>query len=303
MFYTTGRFVAMAGVCVLCWATPASAQPVPLTVTYSQNFDSMGAAGITPPPGWTVYSIAGDSSTWTNTAGSNSVPPSPGIAAGAVAGGTASTGLTARLIDPSNVAGNNVNGYNAATGANPDDRTLATAPTGVAGSVLELQLTNNTGAAQTSLLISYQIRVLQVGAPSGTRTPPSGIPPGSDEIPGYWLFVSRDGTNYINASQLNPVGEGSPPQVVVPNALGVTTVPPTVVDLGGTWDINTTLFLRWVDDNAFDPSPDPIYGLDTVLVAPVPEPSAVLAVSAAGLLACWRAVRRRTGARGSPTAA
>src|SRR4051794_35330828 len=110
MFRITGRFVSAAGALALCWAGPVSAQPVPFTGSYSQNFDSMGTAGTTPPAGWTVLSIAGSSSTWTNNAGSNSAPPSPGIPAGAVVGGTPSTGLTARLIDPANPAGTNVNG-------------------------------------------------------------------------------------------------------------------------------------------------------------------------------------------------
>src|SRR5689334_10140862 len=252
MFGLCGRWVCAAAVLALCWSVPASAQPVSFTGSYTQNFDSMGTSGTTPPAGWTLLNITGASGDWTNTSGSNSVPPSPGIPGGAaIAGGTPGTGLTAQLIDASNPAANNGSqGFNAATGANPNDRTLVTSPTGVAGSVLELQLVNNTGVGRTGLTISYDIRRMQAGADSA-RTPPPGIPEGSDEIPGFWLFYSLDnGATFTNVPALTPVGAGPSSQPIVPNTVGVTNVPATQFTFSGTWAPGANLVLRWVDDNA-----------------------------------------------------
>jgi hypothetical protein len=39
------------------------------------------------------------------------------------------------------------------------------------------------------------------------------------------------------------------------------------------------LFLRWVDDNAIDPSPDQFIGLDNLAISPIPEPSVLLLAS------------------------
>ena len=59
----------------LCLTIPAAAQSVlgPSGV-YTENFNSMGAAGTTPPTGWQVFQITGSSGTWINNTGSNSMP-------------------------------------------------------------------------------------------------------------------------------------------------------------------------------------------------------------------------------------
>jgi hypothetical protein len=166
--------------------------------------------------------------------------------------GSPSTGLTA-VLDPTGRANN---GYNAATSAAPDDRALSTSPTGVAGAVLELMLTNNTGRTVTSLSISYDIRRFTVG--SGTTD--YGTGPGADEIPGYWLFYSLDGGGtYTNVSQLNTDINS------VPNTVGVT-------HMAGQFDLSSPLAdgqvinLCWVDDNGIASSPDQILGLDNVVI-------------------------------------
>lgn len=258
---------------------------------YSENFDSMGAAGTTPPTGWQVFQIAGGSSTWINDTGSNSVADVGAIPNGtAVAGGTASVGLVAN----DNPAANQVNGYNAtgATGV-AADRGIATAPTGIAGSAIELRITNNTGAALTSLSVSYDIRRYLAGADNAGRTPGAGIPEGSDELPGYWLLYSLDnGANYTAVNSLIPVGAGPSLNPIVPNTVGITSVVSAPILLGGPLNAGSNLFLRWVDDNAIDPSPDEIIGIDNVRLA-IPEPTS-LALSAIVLLAGGGFVRSRS---------
>jgi len=292
MFGSFGRLAMLIALVTLCCAAPATAQPVSFTGNYTQNFDGMGT-GTTPPAGFGLFTIAGDSNTWTNTSGSNSVPPTPGISN--PVGGTAGGALSVQNIDSGTAAGNQNNGYNAATSASPNDRTLVTAPTGVAGSVIQLQLTNNTGSAIPSLRVGYDTRRMQVGAHS-TRTPPAGIPDGSDEIPGFWLWYSLDnGASFTNVPAFTPVGQGPSSQPVVPNSLGVTTIPATPFALNAPWANGSNLILRWVDDNAVDPSPDPLNGIDnlSISVSPVPEPSSLLCLSAVAVLGGARVVRRR----------
>jgi hypothetical protein len=274
----------------ICLTAPAAGQALLGPGGFSENFDSMGAAGTTPPMGWQVYQIAGGSSTWINDTGSNSIPDVGAIPNGAtVAGGTASVGLVAN----NSPTGNQVNGYNA-TGASgaAADRGIATAPTGIAGSAIELQITNNTGAALASVLISYEIRRYQVGADNATRTPGAGIPEGSDELPGYWLFYSLDnGATYTAVDTLIPVGAGPALNPIVPNTLGITSVASAPIVLGGLVNAGSNLFLRWVDDNAIDPSPDEIIGIDNVSLT-IPEPASVVLLVAT-LVSGGRFVRRR----------
>ncbi len=263
---------------MLCWTAAAAAQPL-FGGTYTQNFDSMGQAGTAPPAGWGVFTIAGGNGDWS---------AASGIPASAVGGGTASTGLTIAFIDASNTVGNNNNGYNAATSAAPNDRALVVAPTGVAGGALQAQLVNGTGGPVTSVQVGYDIRRFQAGTG------------GPDELPGYWLFYSLDnGTTWTNVSQLNPGDTGSGAAVIVPNTVGVTTVPPTTVNLTSPWANGSNIFFRWMDDNGVPSSPDEVIGLDnfSLTATPIPEPASLLSLSAVALLAGARtAVRRRKGA-------
>jgi hypothetical protein len=258
---------------------------------YTENFDSMGALGTAPPSGWQVYSIAGASNTWINSTGSNSTAAVGAIPDGvAVAGGTASAGLVAN----DNPTASQNNGYNA-TGASgaASDRGIATAPTGLAGNTIELLLTNGTLSPISALTVSYDMRRYQVGADNATRTPGAGIPEGSEELPGYWLFYSLDnGVNYTAVNSLIPVGAGPSSQPIVPNTVGLTSVSNASFSLSGNWNAGSNLLLRWVDDNAIDPSPDEIFGLDNVRVA-VPEPSSMALILVLSLLLPKRLIRRR----------
>ncbi len=290
-----GNLCACAMLIVALFLTltaPAAAQAVLGPGGYIENFDSMGAAGTAAPTGFQVFQIVGGSSTWINSTGSNSTP-----AVGAIPNGTAAAGGNpgGALVVNNNPTANQVNGYNA-TGASgaAGDRGIATAPTGIAGSVIQLTITNNSGVALTSLLASYDVRRYQVGADNATRTPGAGIPEGSEELPGYWLLYSLDnGVNFTAVNSLIPVGAGPSVNPIVPNTLGVTSVVAAPIVFGGALNPGSNLILRWVDDNAIDPSPDQIIGLDNVrLSAAIPEPS-TLVMSSVVLLAGGRIIRRR----------
>jgi hypothetical protein len=220
----------------------APSPPVSLTSSgFTESFDSMKQDGTNPPPGWNVYTIPGGNDQW-----QTSIP------ADSVSGGTPSAGLTA-VLDPM-IRQNN--GLNAATSDAPDDRSLTTSPTGVAGAVLELGLTNNTGRDLTSLAIAYDIRRFTVG----TGTEDHGNGPGADELPGFWLFYSLDnGFTYTNVSALNPDINS------VPNTVGISHMM-AQFDLSAPLTDGSLILLRWVDDNGIASSPDQIIGLDNLSI-------------------------------------
>jgi hypothetical protein len=173
-------------------------------------------------------------------------------------------------------AANNNNGFNAALSVSAtSDRVLATAPTTVSGAALQLMLTNNTGAALSGLTLAYDtVRYSAVGT--------------ANELPGYQLFYSLNGSSWTNVPGLNPTLAN------VPNAAGVTSTTGgfaffTAVSQGANF------YLRWVDDNAVQTSPDQLIGLNNVSVAPVPLPAALpLLLSAlGGLGVVTRRSRRR----------
>jgi hypothetical protein len=280
----------------LCCAGPAAAQ-VAFTGNYTQNFDSMGTTGTAPPAGFSVFGITGGSGNdpaatpfFTNLTGNNTTPPNPGAGTGGIPNGTAVAGGNPGTLSANDnpTASHASNDYNAiGTSGAATDRAIVTSGTGNAANVIQLQMTNNTGVAQSGLVVSYDI-VRKTQAPDSGRSPPPGIPEGAEELPGYWLFYSLDnGANYTAVDALIPVGEGASGRPVVPNTVGVTTVPATSFNfVGGTWAPGSSLFLRWVDDNAIDPSPDQFIGLDGVGISPVPEPGslALCGLAAAALI-------------------
>jgi hypothetical protein len=224
-----------------------SVVPVPAggAISYSQNFDAMGTSGTTAPAGWSVKN--GNSGTANNTW----VSSIPANGANSVASMVNAAGSLTASNAPT--ATNN-NGYNAGAPGNAANRMLATSPTSVAGAALQLQLANNSAGYITRLKVGYDIQRFTA-------------PATANELPGYWLFYSLDnGSTWTNVAGLNPTLAG-PGGVVVPNTVGVTSVPPTSISLSAPWNPNSNLLLRWVDDNAVATSPDQIHGLDNVTVA------------------------------------
>ena len=209
---------------------------------FSENFDAIGAGGTAAPAGFQMVNIAGGNSTFTN---------ATGIPASGVVGGT----VVSPMVAASDPASNNVNGYNAAFNASPTDRALATAPTGIAGSVIELRLVNNSNFDQPAINVAFDVDRFT------TR-------PGDTELPGYCVFYSLDdGVTWFEI----PVLRGD--LTNTPNdSTGTFSFLPTLVTLAGDWDKNETLLLRWVDDNSGASSPDQIVGIDNVAVTPTVVP-------------------------------
>lgn len=253
MFKILRYRVCAALVLALLASAPVSGQVNLTNDGFTENFDSMGLDGTWPPDGWAVYFIPGSASTWQpSTGGILPDQMSPEFF------GKPSQGLIA-VLDPTL---RNINGLNAATSDAPNDRALGTSPTGVAGNVLELLLTNTTGRDLTSLSISYDIRRFSVG---------DG---GDDELPGYWLFYSLDGgSTYTNVSDLNPDINSVPDTVGVTHMpVDITGMPTYQIDLSASpLTAGSTINFCWVDDNGILPSPDQILGLDNLVIT-VPAP-------------------------------
>ncbi len=209
---------------------------------YTQNFNGMSSSATTPPAGWSVKNGASGT---TNTTWATSVSTS-GVAAMVNASGALSASNTPTA--------NQNNGYNAGAPGDSANRLLASAPTTNAGTAFHLQLTNSTTEPFTQIKVAYDIRRF-----TSTST--------TNELPGYWLFYSLNGTTWANVSALNPVVSGSAPAVVVPNSVGVTSVPATTITLTSAWAAGAVLHLRWVDDNALETSPDQVFGLDNVSIS------------------------------------
>ena len=251
-------------VAALTAAAPA-AFAVSLTgAGYNQNFDGMGVAGTTPPTDWAV--LTGNSgtsnSTWTSAITANGANSVATMIA-------AATPLTA-ITTPTST---NNNGFNAARSTSTTgDRVLATSPTTVSGGALQLTLTNNTGAAITGLNLGFD-------------TVRYNLTSTANELPGYWVFFSLNGTSWVNAASLNPT------IATVPNTVGVTPANGSV-NFGSSLAIGSNVMLRWVDDNAAQTSPDQIIGLNNVVISAVPEP-AVLSLMLGGLALVTGLARRR----------
>lgn len=234
--------------------------------TYAESFDSMATTGTAPPSGWRMLtSPTGSNSTWTN---------ATGISASGVAALTATAGGLTATTTPGST---NNNGFNAALSPSATgDRVLATSPTTTAGGAIEVALTNQTGAAITGLTVSFDT----VRYTAATN---------ANELPGYWLFSSVDGTSWANVGT-------NPTIATVPNTVGVTSSGPFTFDLASSVAAGQTFYLRFVDDNAAQTSPDQILGLNNVSILPVPEPG-TLAILGAGLAAAsWRRARGRSAA-------
>jgi hypothetical protein len=219
------------------------------SANFIEDFNSMGAAGTTPPANWSIKNANSGTS---NSTWSSSIPAN---GANSVAAMVNATGALTATTTP---AATNNNGFNAAAAGDTANRMLVTSPTSVAGAAIQLQLTNTSPGYINRLKIGYDIYRVNASA-------------SVNELPGFWLFYSLDnGISWTNVAALNPTVSG-PNGVVVPNTIGVTNVPATPVKLAGPWNPGAPLLLRWVDDNGVPTSPDQMYGLDNVSIV-TPQP-------------------------------
>jgi len=236
---------------------PLAAQ-VSFPGSYSQNFDSIGTT-TAPPTGWShIGTLGGSNSSWTTT-----IPASGSPSA-------ASAGTVNNTLIVNSTAGNSVSSntqaYNFALSTSTTDRCLGTSPTSGAGNILQLRLTNDSGASVSGIRISYDIRRFTA--------------PGTNDLPGYRLFYSIDGgTTWTNVTALNPAASGA--TVNVPNSVGVTNVALTTITFSAAVAVGAEIRLRWVDDNANQTSPDQIYGLDNVAITlPIANNAPTVALTA-----------------------
>jgi hypothetical protein len=207
---------------------------------------------------------------WTGPTGTSNATWTSTIPASGVAALVATSGA---LTASSNPTATN-NGYNAAFSTSlTTDRLLAASPTTVSGAAIELRLSNDSGASLSDLLVSYETRRFTAASTA-------------NELPGYWLFYSLDGSSWTNVSGLNPT------LATVPNTVGVTSVTGAPITLSAPVAAGQTFWLRWLDDNAQQTSPDQIIGLNNVSVSAVPEPGA-FALLLAGVGVLGFIVRRR----------
>jgi hypothetical protein len=233
---------------------------------YSENFDSMGTSS-TIANGWSVYVGASgtDKYTWETAISADDV-------ANMIAASSALTVRTANFS--SSTTGNN--GFNAFMPGNTSDRLLATSPTSIAGTALQLTLQNDSGSSFSQLSISYDIyRFRSVSS--------------AEVLLGYSLFYSLDGTSWVNATAFTPTAAQ-----MAYDSTGVTTISGTL-DLGTSVASGSTVYLRWIDDNGTPTSPDQAIGLNNVTISAVPEPESY-AMLLAGLGLIGFAAGRRKAA-------
>jgi len=238
---------------MVLFISSASSAATVFSGTYSQDFDSMGT-GSAAPEGWRHFVTSfGTNSTW-----GASIPAGGATGLSAMSVNTVGSALVAATTP----SGTQNNGFNAGVGGSTTNRAIATSPTTVAGAIIQLDLENGTGsdvAAGTALSVSFDtIRYTQVSS--------------SNQLPGYWLFYSLNGgTTWTNVGP-------NPTLTEVPNTVGTTNSALTLT-LGANWTSGSTMYLRWVDDNAQQTSPDQILGLDNVSITPAPGAIALLAVA------------------------
>jgi len=286
------RFKLLAVAALL--GTLGVAHAASLTSTgYAQNFDGMGTT-TTLPTDWSVWKVGTSHSSWstsiTANGASNSVAAMTQITSSPIASALLDTGITTST--------KNASAYNIAHAATSTDRVLSTSPTGITGNALQLSLTNNTGGSLSSIAVSYDMVKFYDGNKQSSID--SSYPAG-EELPGYQLFYSLDGSTWNNVSALNPVSaaNGSHPLIPVgsinnngvtgPVDYSVTSVANTTVTFASAWSSGQTLKLRWVDDNAVNISADQIIGLNNVSIAAVPEPETyAMFLAGLGLLALRR---------------
>lgn len=230
---------------------------------YSENFDSMGASA-NIANGWSVFVGASgtDKYTW----------QSEISAAGVASMVAASSSLSVRSSNFSSSSTNNP-GYNAFLPGNTSDRLLATSPTGIAGTALQLTLQNDSNHGFSRLAVSYDIQRFRTVA-------------SVEELPGYGVFYSLNGSTWNDVATLTPTASQMPYDTT-----GFTTMSGTI-DLGTTVGAGSTVYLRWIDDNGIATSPDQAIGLNNVSIAAVPEPE-TFALMLAGLGLIGFAARRR----------
>ncbi len=158
---------------------------------------------------------------------------------------------------------------------------VGTPPTGTAGSVLLVTLTNNTGSTVPSLGITYDL-----GLQNGNVATPEA------EFAGHRVYWSLTGLanswtpiSSTDATNANNWGYRGTAGGVTLQTQSFTLTAPVA-----TWAAGTNAFVLWLDDNAASGF-DGLYTLDNIAFTVVPEPTAGLL--ALGACAVFGFARRR----------
>lgn len=239
---------------------------VNFTGNYQQNFDGMGTSS-TIPTGWShIGSLGGNNDSWFSTIPASGSPS-------AASSGTVNNSL---IVATNSFSGSsNTRAYNY-SGSTSSNRALGTSPTSGAGNILQLRLLNSTGASIQSLNIAYEVRRFATAS-------------SSEEIPGYWVFVSiNDGSSWTELSALRPTSS------TLPNSNGTSNFNQTIA-LPAAVSNGSEIWLRFVDDNSNNSSPDQRIGLDNLIISSTPgctAPSSLVAGSISNTSAVlgWAAV-------------
>jgi len=223
---------------------------------YTQNFDSMGAQGTTPPSGWSMLYLSGNSSSLV-------IPTGAEMA-------TATAGQSTLVIW--NQTEGNDSWFNQAgnmgSSSSSSNRLLGTSPTGSRGSILQLSLGNTSGQAINYVTLSYDMECMSLG------TLQSGYSQTHEELPGY-SFYYLNGSTWTHVPSLDLSNDG-----LSSIGHGSATINfSTPVANGGTFQF------RWFDDDSMYFSPDFMFAIDNVVVN-VPEPASLslLVVGALALI-------------------
>ena len=226
------------------------------TGVYTQNFDlALSNNSTIMPAGYTAMYLAGSHFTYTN---------APGLLldSNAIATATIGSGASTLVVWPFGSAVNKASYqlFNVVGGfTNSTDCALGTDPTGTAGTVIQLALTNNTGGALNGVIFSYTEKCMTNGSTSNGSYTDDGTE--RLELPGYEFFYSTVGdTNGFNWTQSALLSATNWVQGTASNAGPVTLLFPTPLTNGG------VMYFRWADDNCVPSSPDQMYAIDNISI-------------------------------------
>ncbi len=252
-------------VCVVAiLALSASAGPTPFTGSYTQNFDGIGATGTTLPAGFLSMDIPGSTGTFT--------AANP-VSATAMATATNNTQALTIWNAGSAVVSSGVHSYNVGGWDGTSDRSVGTDAASTGAQVIELSLSNNTGATLNGITVSYDCKCLT----NGTIQSGGTIPTEETELPGYCFFYSTTGTNIAaNWTEVGVAGNaalvgGVPTQngLCLPNFTQGTTMSsgPVNITFATPLTNNGVMHLRWADDNNTGDNPDQMVSIDNISIS------------------------------------
>jgi hypothetical protein len=243
---------AISGITSLTVTNPLTAS---FTGVYTQNFDAALANNSTiPPAGFSAMYLPGSHFTYTNA-------PGELLDSNAIVTATVGSGAGSLIVwnVGSPVTDASFQLFNIGCWDGLSDRALGTDPTGTGASVIQLALTNNTGASLAGVVFSYTEKCLTNGSTSNGSFTNDGTE--RLELPGYEFFYSVTGdTNATNWFMVPVLSATNWIQDTVSNAGPVTLMFPQLLPNGG------VMYFRWADDNCVASSPDQMYGIDNISI-------------------------------------